>query len=344
MSFGKVKMSAAERRQRERQRQAERGLIQPEEAIKRIERRFGPGSAPRSLPRHVTPYASYMRLKQGAAPTNREIVKAYAITRSSIQRQARAVSKVCERYPEYRPLKQLVQRKSVRPEDVFATLLFSQYGQRYLNAAERGTFDEEAARQVVERTRCFGFPETLYDDLRYGVELSRKGDEVRQAFRGEPEAWIKYVQKQIKGVSSAKAGFLASMMGRGDVATFDAREQKLWNKKVPLAKKQRDAIGCDTRKTPSGSVVYTGLRGGRKDARCEDLPEAGYEDVLAYRDRIRSYPFKLDPADEKNREHLVHHAIWDAYPDEGEKQTKTTHGAVIRAMQFAGVKRGKRRK
>lgn len=341
MSFGKVKESAAARREREQQRRAERALVQPEEAIERIERRFGPGSAPRTLPRHVGPYASYMRLKEGVDPSNREIVKAYAITRSSIQRQARTTSKVCERYPEYRPLKQLVQRKSVRPEDVFATLLLSQYGQKYLDAAERGRFDEEAARQVVERTRCFGFADTLYDDLRYGVELSRRGDEVRQAFRAKPEDWIKYVQKQVKGVSSAKAGFLASMMGRGDVATFDAREIKLWNKKVPLSKKQRDKIGCDTRTTPSGDRVYTGSRGGKKDSRCADLPEVKPEDVLAYRERIRRYPLKLDARDERNREHLVHHAIWDAYPEEGEAQTKTTHGAVIRAMQFAGVKRAK---
>lgn len=371
MSFGKVKNSDAARKrkakQRSKQDKADRALIQPSEAIERIEARFGPGSAPRALPRHVRPYAAYLRLKQNDEPTVREIVKAYAVTRSSIQRGALPKQTVCRSYPEYKPLKRMIQRENLRPEDVFATLLFSPLGQQYLDAAERGTFDEKAAKEITRRTTCFGFPNTLFNDMRYAVDLGRRAPELREALRAKPEAWIRYVQDHVSGVSAAKAGFLASMLGRGDVATFDARERKLWAKSPPLTtNEEKRAYGCETRllqKTETltdGTTrvvekeVFTGKRRGKVNPRCK-MPEAGYEDVNAYRKRIRAYPLELAAEDERNREHLVHHAIWDAYPDEGKvvdpvtgkekpaKQSKTTHGAVIRAMQFAGRSRKPRR-
>jgi NADH-quinone oxidoreductase subunit K len=103
--------------------------------------------------------------------------------------------------------------------------------------------------------------------------------------------------------AAAAAGFIAALLGRGDVPTFDARELDLW------------------KETPS--------------------EKADAADVLAYRDAIRQFPMKLEPQHEPFREHLVHHALWDAYPEK-KPQTRTTHGSVIRAMQFAGIK-GRRR-
>lgn len=340
MVLGKAPLTA-ERRAMLRARRAEKALVQPEEAARRIEERFGPGKAPKALPVHVGPYANFMLTKRSSEPTSREIVKAYAITRSSIQRSALKTSRICQGYPEYKPLKQLVQREDARPEDVFAVALFSPLGQRYLSAAERGEFDADSARQITNRMKCFGFDNTLFDDMRYAAGLGQRSDEVRKALRGSPEAWVRYVKDNIRGVSAAKAGFIGALLGRGDVPTFDAREINLWSVRKPLSKSAKERIGCDKRTTPKGNVVFPGTRGGKPDRRCKNPPEPGVEDVLAYRQRIRSYPFALREEHEPFREHLVHHALWDAYPDSG-KQTKTTHGSVIRAMQFAAVPTPKR--
>lgn len=343
--FGKAtdgRARLAAKRSKARTRKAEKALVQPEEAARRIEERFGPGKAPKALQRHITPYANFMLTKQGKEPTTREIVKAYAITRSSIRRGARKVSTLCKSYPEYKPLKQLVQREDARPEDVFAALLFSPLGQRYLDAAERGEFDADSARQIAARTKCFGFPATMLDDMREAVKVGSRAAEIRKALRGTPESWVRYVKDNIPGVSAAKAGFIAALLGRGDVPTFDAREIYLWSARKYLSKEEKKSIGCDTRTTPKGKLVFTGTRGGKPDRRCKNPPDPNVEDVLTYRQRIRSYPFALREEHEPFREHLVHHALWDAYPDSG-KQSKTTHGSVIRAMQFAGTGRKRKR-
>lgn len=337
-----------DQKHRARLRKARRSLVEPSEAIKAIETRFGPGSAPRALPRHVRPYANYMVSRQGVEPSVREIVKAYATTRSSVQRGARATAQVCARYPEYRPLRRMIEREDARPEDVFAVLLFSPAGKQYLDAAERGEFDSKAAREITDRMRCFGLDETLHRDLKYAVELGARRAEIAEALKLGPESWVSYVRDRIKGVSAAKAGFIAALLGRGDVPTFDAREINLWRKKTKkkaLSKTQRRELGCEVVRTAKGAERFTGMRNGKPDRRCKPSPKfnAKLEDVIAYREKIRDYPLALSAEHEPFREHLVHHALWDAYPDEGGKQSKTTHGSVIRAMQFAGTKRRPRK-
>lgn len=89
------------------------------------------------------------------------------------------------------------------------------------------------------------------------------------------------------------------MLGRGDIPTFDAREIELWQ-----------------RNSKKGKI------------------EPKWKDVEALRRRMLNFPMKV-PADLKPfKVHLVHHTLWDAYASGG-KASKTTHGAPIRAMQFA---------
>ena len=326
-------------------RAARKAIVSPEVAKARIDERFGPGTLPDSLPRHIRPYANFMESLRGRTPSRRDVIKAYVISRSSVQRGAAQKPAVCRNYPEYAPLKRAIEAEalpseqrlaegcvrkkvkgeyrftgktkdgqfrsrcldaSVRPEDVFGVLLFSEYGQRYLAAAERGVFDEEAAREVTNRTKCFGLDKTLYKDMKYAaLDLSPRHEEFTAHLKSDsPRQWVEYVRDNVKNISGAKAGFIAALLGRGDVPTFDARELALW------------------KKNPS--------------------KKADVADVLAYRDAIRQFPMKLEPRHEPFREHLVHHALWDAYPEESEPQTRTTHGSVIRAMQFAGIK-GRRR-
>lgn len=324
-------------------------MLSPAKAIERIEARHGKGTAPRTLPRHIRPYANYLVSREGVDPSVRDVIKAYVLTSSSIQREGRAKRLVCYGYPEYRELTKLRKAREVasveeriargcqntknkgrivfngkmkgsdkftwecadpqvRPEDVMAVLLFSEHGKKYLDAAERGVFDEQAARELVKRTNCFGLQENLFQALRYGPNIGQRRDEVVRALRSSPEEWIHYVTDRrannVKGVKFAKVGFIASLLGRGDIPTLDAREINLWI---------------------------------RDPAEGEDATSAK---LAVFRKRIAQYPMMLAPEHEKHRGHLVHHALWDAFPGADERPTQTTHGAVIRAMQFAGT-RGK---
>lgn len=273
-------------------------LLSPQAAAERIAQRHGKQAVPRTLPKHIEPYARFMLARKGKTPSRRDIIKAYAITRSSVQRGLNPKRTVCRYYPEFRTIATKKNLREVRPEDAFAHLLQSRYGKRYLDAAQRGRFDYGAARAIADRMGCFGLSQTLFDDMRAAVTLATdKTEGLQEAYRSSPEHWIRYVQRHVPGVSAAKAGFFAALLGRGDIPTFDAREIKLW--------------------LPKG-------RG-----------EPKVEDVLALRDRIEEWPIRLPKQYEAFKQHLVHHALWDAFPEDGEP-TKTTHASLVRAMQLAG--------
>ena len=249
-----------ENRFQEKLRVARAAIVSPEVAKARIDSRFGPGTLPDTLPRHIRPYANFMESMRGRTPSRRDVIKAYVIARSSVQRGAALKSAVCNYYPEYLPLKRAIELESlpveqrlaegcirkkkdgkyrftgktkdgqfrsrcldasVRPEDVFGVLLFSEYGQRYLAAAERGEFDAEAAREITDRTKCFGLHDTLFNDMKYAaLDLSPRHKEfVAHLKNDSPRQWIEYVQKDVYRLSGAKAGFIAALLGRGDVRT-----------------------------------------------------------------------------------------------------------------------------
>lgn len=286
----------AQKRAHERSR-----LITIPEAQARIASK---GPVPTALPSHIKPFANWMASRTNKPPTSREIVKAYVIARSSVMRAGLPKPTVCEVYPEYRDIKRLASRRNLRPEDTMATLLFTDAGKRYLDAAERGRLDQASAKWLASRMTCFGFANVMLDDLEYAPGLAHKRDAIRDAFKGSRAEWIAYVKGHVNGISSAKAGFFAALLGRGDMPTYDAREIALWRRRPPKV------VG----KEPGG-------------------PE-----VEAFAERIAAYPLALDSKHEPFRAHLVHHALWEAYPVRG-KRSKTTHGATIRAMQFAGTRR-----
>lgn len=281
---------------------AARRLVSPEEAIERIRARHG-AAAPslERLPVHIEPFARYMtEAAKSGVPTPRQVVKAYVITRSSVRRQGRTASVVCETFPGYRELRRAaVERgEEIRPEDAMSVLLGTEDGQEYLNAAEQGRFAARAAQRIVRKMRCFGMSASLLEDMRAGVRIGTN-DELRRAVRStSAEDWIALVDSPaVPGIGPAKAGFFASLLGRGDVPTFDAREIALWRRR----------------------------HGGRD-------PQAA--DVHALRERIQAMPVELPRELEPFRQHLVHHALWDAYA-EG-RPTETTHEEVVHAMRLAG--------
>jgi hypothetical protein len=278
-------------------------LVRPSEAGARL-----PGARlPKTLPAHVAPFAEFMRRAAGDPPTNRKIVKAYAMTRASVARGALKRPTVCLTYPEFRELRRFAATagEDVRPEDAMAILLFGPHGKKYLNAAGRGEFDAAAADEMVKRARCFGLQNTLRADLRRGVELARHhGDELRHVLRsGSREEWIDFIRsKRVPGISAAKAGFFAALFGRGDLPTFDARELDLWRRKPRARRTVRKA------------------------------------DVLALEERIAESGFRVPARFKAQRQHLAHHALWDAAG-----RSRTTHAVIAHAMQFAGVAKRRRR-
>ena len=291
---------------------AMRELVTVSQAIKRIEKREGGPVPLNRLPEHIRLYAEFMERSATRKPTARDIVKAYVITRSSVQRQAANVPTVCRYSPEISRLVREMEisgKGKIRPEDVMSRLLLSTEGKEFLDFVSKGQWGFEPAKAAFtlsSQTKCFGFSYDLLLDMRAAAKLAAKSEEIGTALRTlPPEAWVKYVQKNVPGVSAAKAGFLAALLGRGDVPTFDARELKLWRKD-----KRTGADGVNVKPV----------------------------DVMALRKKIASWKMDLEPRQEPFRQHLVHHALWDAYPEKG-KGTKTTHSEVIRAMELAGARR-----
>jgi len=296
-------------------------MVSVEEAQARIRARHKGVDLSR-LPPHVRPFAEYMRQRQGQSVTARDVVKAYVLTRSSVQRRSVRRPSVCRTWPGYKPLPRMADPKMVRPEDTMAALLFTDEGHRYLDAAARGVIDEPAIEKIAERHACFGHvysqrapprddaeraqywkrqKNLLRQDMRRAARLGLRANEVRRVLRAPADDYWRWVQKELPGISAAKAGFFASLLGRGDIPTFDAREIQLW------------------RKRKKGSFEPT------------------WSEVRRLRQRFDAFPMELPSKYEPFRSHLVHHALWDAY-NEGPRPTKTTHGSIIRAMQFAGVK------
>lgn len=292
-----------------------KSLVSVSEAIARVKTKY-PTANLDVLPGHIVPFGRYMKEAASKLPTKREIIKAYVVTRSSVQRQGATKPTLCQRWPDYSPLKRQADPRKVRPEDAMAAALFLPVGQRYLNAAEKGRFDEDAAREIVALMGCYGLTDSLLRDMRDGVKLGERAPEVRKALKGPAVGWWRFLEKRttkkdpnpgVPGIGPSKAGFFASLLGRGDIPTFDARELDLW---------QRD----------------------RKTAKLEP----GWKEVEALQRRLKAFPMKVPKDLEPFKVHLVHHALWDAYGDTP-RPSKTTHGAPIRAMQFAGAKRRKKR-
>lgn len=278
---------------------AARRLVPPSEAIERIRARHG-AALPERLPEHILPFADFMAEAAAVEVTPRRIAKAYVITRSSVRRQGRKMATVCETFPGYRELARAAadRGEEVRPEDAMSVLLRTEDGQAYLDGVERGEFAAAPARRLVRKLKCFGLSASLLKDLRAAVDVAHNA-EVRSALRSAtPEQWLALVDtRAVPGIGPAKAGFVASLLGRGDLPTFDAREIALWRRRGSLEPQQHD--------------------------------------VLALRERLADVPMAMEPRHEPYRQHLVHHALWDAYAEDA--PTQTTHQEVIDAMRLAGL-------
>ena len=256
------------------------------------------------IPSHVERFGAFMdetarRAAKGGL-TPRDLIKAYAITRSSIQRRAQTADKVRSAGLNLNPSV----TGMIRPEGAMGEWLHTPMGQRYLDQAERGKVDEEAVADAQKVMKPFGL-NAESDALPWAVQNlgprhKEVSDMVARALKNQstPEEWRNF-SKDMRGIGTAKAGFVASMLGRGDQPTLDARQVILQTGKPTSEAKK-------------------------------PMARAGFEAVDRLAARQSALNPKMDPGLEPFRQHLTHHAIWDKAGNE-----ETTHDDVMNAMRNA---------
>lgn len=270
------------------------------------------------IPSHVENFGAFMdemthrALKGQMSP--RDLIKAYAITRSSIRRQAIYNKTLREKGGFHLPFDDKVK---VRPEGAMAEWLMTPMGQRYLDAAERGKVDQEAVEDAGAKMRPFGFQnDTELQALPWAAQnLPQRHKEfstlIADGLSKDPNlpAWRK-ASMSLYGIKEAKSGFMGALLGRGDQPTLDARQ----------------------------IVLQTGLSNDEGSKRMANTGFAGVDRLAA---RQAAMNPKMDPGLEPFRQHLTHHAVWDKAGND-----VTTHEDLMRAMRGAkdggriGYKRG----
>jgi hypothetical protein len=232
-------------------------------------------------------FGRYMAFQAERKLRPRDVVRAYLITVGSINRDAIKGSTLKRYWPEA----PYADDARVRPEEAMADLLRTREGQDYVRAAEKGHFLAPAARVLGARFRGYGYvfprhwdPQRLktylWKELQEAPVLAEKTHELERLIR-VPGAqgralWMRYLHDTALGVAYGKAGFLASILGRGDMATADARQIGLW--------------------TPEGAA-----RGKVNPAYIETL-----------NDKMRAMDLALPTDLRPFYEHLAHYTIWEA--------------------------------
>jgi hypothetical protein len=239
----------------------------------------------------------------------RDLLKAYGITRSSIQRQARPLATAERGGLELGQLN----LDMVRPEGAFSEWLGTPAGQAYLDAAQRGQVRTDALEDLQAKFSPFGFQNKLAEDLEWAAqnlpqESSRMSD-LLISTPGEAGGIADYrdfIRDKVRGVAAPKAGFVGSMLGRGDLPTFDARQ-----------------IILNTGRPTEEATSYLSRRKGA----------GGIEAVDRLASRLSALGLEIPPDLAPYYQHLAHHSVWDKASDEA-----TTHADLMNAMRnyYAG--------
>lgn len=264
----------------------------------------------REIPEHVQDFGQFMRDQAERAGGGdmgiRDLQKAFAITRASIQRRALPADRIRDAGLSLPDVDGLI-----RPEGAMAEWLGTPMGQRYLDAAGRGVVDEEAIANAMQVMRPFGKHNDLGDALRYGaLELPGREVEASAAISNlyrDPAAidqWRDF-GKSLRGIGPSKQGFVGSLLGAGADPTLDARQ-----------------IILHTGRPTSESGRYIARRGGLGG------DQAVGRLALRQKEMELSLPEELRPF----YQHLAHHAVWDRAGNE-----ITTHADVMRAMRNYGI-------
>lgn len=250
------------------------------------------------VPPYITDnYGEFMLDQAGRAAsgslTPRDLIKAYGVTRSSVNRGARSMSD------------DILHSANARPEGYFSEWLLTPAGKAFLDDAQHGRINEGAIQDIVQRFTPFGMAPTLGNDLRWGVNnLPQMSGNLTDAVTGDPAKWREFAQS-LHGIGPSKSGFIASLLGRGDMPTFDARQIKLHTGEPSAA-----ASKYQSRMNGAGGDAAVDRLAARQSQMGIEVPE-------------RYAP---------HAQHLMHHAVWDKVAGD-----MTTHDDVIRAMEKGNI-------
>jgi len=230
----------------------------------------------------------------------RDLIKAYTITRSSVNRGSLPHSTATKT-----GMKLPATSGPVRPEGAFSEWLGSPEGQRYLDAAERGEIDAKAIEGLQQKFSPFGMPWVLSEDMKWAAKNFPKREGISEMITADPAAY-RELSQNVPGIGPAKSGFMGAMLGRGDFPTLDARQLRLHTE-------------------GGGKEASKFMKRGKG--------EGGEEAVARLTARQNALDMGIDPELDPFYQHLVHHTIWDKVGNE-----QTTHDDLVRAMR--GYARG----
>jgi hypothetical protein len=267
------------------------------------------------IPPHVQAFGDYMRdmvakaNKEGLS--DRDLIKAYTTTMSSIQRRAADTDMI----REASGLPLIGAEKKIRPEGAWSEWLMSPAGQQYLDRAVKGDLDQNTVDSAFSVMRKFGLAPKQIEAMDWAAKnlpgRSQAASDLvyRAGQQASPVSEWRGFTSDVAGVGPAKSGFLASLLGRGDLPTLDAR-QVIINTGMPT-----DA---------SKSIMGRQFRGQKSFGAQEGVDRlAGRQEALGL-----EAPSQYDPF----YQHLTHHSIWDKASNE-----MTTHSDIINAMRNAAI-------
>ena len=265
------------------------------------------------IPPHVQAFGDYMRgmsdkaAKEGLSA--RDLIKGYTTTRASIQRRSQDADRLRALGLDLPP-----DIKTIRPEGAWAEWLMTPEGKQYLDQAVKGSVSENSANSAMRIMQPFGKQNEVPAFMDWAAthlpgREQAASDLVARAAQGgsSPQEWRNFTA-DIRGVGPSKSGFLASLYGRGDQPTLDARQIKM-NTGNP----SKEASKYIARGYGEGGVEAVDRLAARQSA-------LGLE-----------APSQYDPF----YQHLAHHSIWDKAANE-----VNTHGDIINAMRNAAIAGG----
>lgn len=245
-------------------------------------------------------YGQFMKDQNARAAAGqmnpRDFTKAYTTTRSSVNRGGLSHASATRTGMQLPNTGELV-----RPEGAYAEWLGSKMGQKYLDEAEQGNVHMPAIHDLVSRFEPFGMAPKLGDDMIWAALHGQDAIPDVNALVTAPVDEYRDLIQSVPGIGPAKSGFVASLLGRGDLPTFDARQIRL----------------------------QTG-QGGKEAAKYMSRGNGlgGDEAVDRLAARQRAMDLGIDPALDPFYQHLTHHAIWDKVAG-----SETTHDDLVKAMR-----------
>ena len=280
------------------------------------------------FPEYLRPVAQFITDQRqklaGGQMTRRDVMKAYAMTVASQGSGARAVEVIANNVAKdgvrFRPSKDFTTvdkqgRAAIRPEEAAAYWLGTDAGQRALDNFEAGRFSPDDWKELVAIRKAYG--DDRFNNLgAFNPENIRTMDKVLadlNASRADTGKVMDAVQ-QLRGIKTGKKGFIAHLLGIGDVPTIDAVEINFWlTGKADIGK-------LNTRRATLARNIKSSISDRRVS---QEMFRRIDQRINALRDEV---PGGAEIAPEV-WSHVMHHWLWDK-----SKGIETTHEGMYRAQ------------